>query len=97
MKLYVPLLRSYLYHTFAYLINYYMPFTAIIGSDYRRHPHFFVESRSSNNTRDCLTIDIIDDNVIEGNQTFIVSLNEGDMVRIGHHTRTTIIIIDNGK
>ena len=69
----------------------------MVDSDYKRHPHPFVETSSSGNTFDCVTINIIDDNVIEGNQTFIVSLNERDgIVRTGHPTRTTILIIDNG-
>ena len=51
-------------------------------------------------TRTCINISIIDDQLVEGNETFFVSLRYseapgGDQVELGKPNTTTVTIVDN--
>ena len=50
---------------------------------------------SRNGAAKCINILIIDDNVLEGNQTFVVTLTTLDSNVILENTVTTITIMDN--
>ena len=71
-------------------------FLAMSGSDYIFLLSPF-EVNSTDLTRKCVNITINDDHIIEGNQTFIVILeNLRQRHLVGHAAEITILIIDNG-
>jgi len=52
-------------------------------------------SNSSNNAQECINILIVDDNILEPNQTFSVLLNTSDSDVNVQNGRLEIIIVDN--
>ena len=68
------------------------------GTDYDIGPHSvtFLAGR----TRESLVITIKKDNIVEGNETFILSIDQSslpDNVTIGNHSQTTVTISDDCK
>ena len=69
---------------------------ALGGRDYRTiSSHAIITSGSMDNDTTCANISIMDDNALEGNQTFIVALSTSDPHVILENNRTTITIVDN--
>lgn len=80
-------------HTYKYIINfvddYSVPSAALMGLTF-----------TSTQARACINISIIDDRLVEGNESLFVSLrfSEGsgrDQVLLGKPSTTTVTITDN--
>jgi len=72
--------------------------TAIAGSDYQAASGFLTFPGNSNDGHtETFTVNIINDNVVEGNETYLVTLSgiSGGIVTIGNTTATGTIIDDD--
>ena len=74
----------------------FLPIKLNTGSDYEFRPYMieFIPGV----TRMGFDVLIINDNLVEGNETFILSINESSLsksVAIDNHSQTAVIIVDD--